>query len=111
MELFFIMIIVAVTILGPLGVLVLYGIIGPASLRSRMKRFLNFFDHDDPAMLFPYDHTKPSTEALKEMTKSWSRAVQRQRGASRPLRWYILITLLGIVMFILVAVLAAHPDH
>jgi hypothetical protein len=69
-----------------------------------MKRFLNYFDRDS-TLFFPYDHTKPSKEALEEMANNWFPTRQRLKSAARLASWYLAIILLGVIV---ATILIAH---
>ena len=65
-----------------------------------MKRFLNHFDYNS-TLFVPYDHTKPSKEALKEMAEDWFPTRQRLKNATRLAGYYLFIVLLGVIMAII----------
>jgi len=106
------LIVVIVATLGSLLILVLYGIVGPPSLRARMKTFLNFFDRDS-AIFFPYDHTKPSNEALKEMVENWRPTRQRIKNALRLIAWLLAIPVLAVILALVIILIAGalHSSH
>ena len=99
------------TATSQLGILILYGIIGPKSLRSRMKRLLNFFDRDS-TLFFPYDHTKPSKEALNEMVKHPWPTRARVQKASRLIGWYVAVAIgSAVASIILIGFLTSRSGH
>lgn len=96
----------------PIAILVLYGIIGPPWLSSKMKRFMNFFDYDN-ALFFPYDHTKPSKDALEEMVElPTAERFKKVLWLPRWLAFLILaVIILQIVLLVLSSFLGGRPGH
>ena len=73
---------------------------------------MNFFDYDN-ALFFPYDHTKPSKEALEEMMElPTAEKIKKVLWLPGWLVVFILaVIILQIVLLVLSWFLGGRPGH